>query len=363
MPLSITLNKIAVYIAFILSCLRPWLAALEVSTSVITIAINLLIILGLEWKTNRMILLGILYVGFVFVFFSHSIVLIFDIFLLSYELKIIGIKRLALINIACSLVIIFLVMEGLGFGTLHSHSFISHKGGEVEDLGFNNTNALALFLTNIVFMLTLITSSGKRFTIPLLLILSSFCIYNITMSRTSFISLMVCGIAYFLFGNDFAGKRTVRIISYFPIFLSALLFSLIFIFNNIPGLNLLTSGRLHIFDYWFNQMRGLQYLFGINVDEAGALDGSYYLLVIYGGIPTLLLFLYRFQKNLSGHYKYYRKFIPFIIGMLTYGIAESNLVILSGMCLIFWHIAIFNPSISACSRSPKTSIYENSICL
>lgn len=343
MPSLLQINKLAVFIAFLLSCVRPWLGALGIVTSYITIAINVLIILGFNLTTPRLILFGCLYMIFVFLCLSQSIIIIFDIILLSYQLNNFNTKLLAYINLISSIIIVCFIILFLGVGLIESHSFESHKGGIVYDFGFHNTNTLSMFFTNIVFMLGLILPNKNKVMIFCLFLLMTYIIYRITLSRTSYFSLLIFSFVYLINSYGKIGKKIIRIISFLPIIIISILFCLIVFLSNFPELNILSSGRLNIFAYWYNQMSLSQYIFGIGEMEEGAYDGSYFMILIYGGIPILCLMFLLFQRNLWKKYEDYTKYIPFIIGMLVYGISESNLVILSGMCLIFWEITLFLP--------------------
>lgn len=337
------IKKIAVFIAFLLSCIRPWLAGLGMVTSSITIAINILILLGFNLTTTRHIIFGCLYMAFVFICFSQSIIILFDIVLLSYLLTNYNTKVLAYINFTSSIIIVCFIIEFLGLGLIDAHTYVSHKGGVVYDFGFQNINTLALFLTNIVFMLSIVLSNKHKILFFFLFLLMTYAVYKITLSRTSFVSLLIFSFVYLINSYGIIGKKVIRFISLLPIIIIGILFCLLAFLTNIPELNTLSSGRLHIFDYWFNQMSISQYIFGIGEMEEGAYDGSFFMILIYGGLPMLCLMFLLFQKNLWKKYKDYTNYIPFIIGMLVYGISESNLVILSGMCLIFWKITLFLP--------------------
>lgn len=340
MSYPIYVNKYISVFAFGLSCIRPWLAGFDISTSIITIIINVCIIIGLSCTIKKIIVFSIVYTACIYFAFSKSIIILFDIFFLSYNLRYCKIQQLASLNLCFSLIALFIIIESYAIGIITFHTFESHKGGIVCDLGFNNTNTLAMFFTNIVFMFGILIPKSRNILITLIILFFGYIIFIITRSRTATGSIIVFGLTYFVNSFIGMGKKGIWIISLLPILITSALFYLIIIFKNYPELNILASGRLHIFEYWFNNMNLSQLIFGTELEE-GAYDGSYYMLPIYGGFPLLFGVLLCCLKNIRSSSPSILLYSPFIVGMLAYGISESVLVILSGMSLIFWKIITF----------------------
>lgn len=328
------------YIAFVLCCLRSFLASVDIETSFVTVLMNIFIILGIDFtKIKRKIILFTLYVFIVLILFSFNILNAFNVLMLVYILRDEKIDHLVLLYLGLSIVFGFIVFLLLQFGYLHSSTFLSHKGGMVSDCGFHNVNSLALFEFNIVCALSILLRKNKNIIILAVYLILGITIYSTTLSRSSLMSIIGISLGYMMYYSGWINKSLSKLIAILPLIISIVLFYIIFHLDDYPELKVLSSGRLNIFSNRIENIDMIHFFTGIDL-EPGPYDGGYYMIFFFGGILWLLFFIFEFYYNISHYYQQYRPYIPFLLGIIIYSIGESYIALATGMNIIFWLIIL-----------------------
>lgn len=332
--------RVMAYIAFILCTIRTPIAALGNNTTVITILMNISIILGVNlFNLKKFILIFIGYTAIIILVFSSSILMPFNILMLVYILKDEKIDKLVYINLISSIFIVFIVYFLLSTGTIQNHITLSHKGGYVNDLGFNNTNSLALFEFNILSCLCLLFRNNKNIFLLTLYIVLGLVIYRTTLSRSVLIGWVGLIIGYILFIFNKIKRPQMKVLSITPIIISCLLIYVIINITKYAQLVTLSSGRLNIFAERWKIFQGVNLITGMDLEE-GAYDGGYFMLLFLGGVPWLVFFLYVFYKNIRKYYSQYIPYVPFIFAILLFSVSESFVAMATGMSVVFWSIIL-----------------------
>lgn len=332
--------RVMAYLAFILCTIRTPIASLGNNTTVITILMNVFIILGVNLLHLKkwIIILGI-YTGLVFLVFSSSILMPFNILMLVYILRNEKIDNLVYINLISLVFFVIIIYFSLSTGNIQNHISLSHKGSYVNDLGFKNVNALALFEFNILCCLCLLFRNNKNIFLLTLYIVLGLLIYRTTLSRTVLMGYCGLVLGYILFIFNKIKRPQMKVLSITPIIISCLLIYVIINITKYAQLVTLSSGRLNIFAERWKIFQGVNLITGMDLEE-GAYDGGYFMLLFLGGVPWLVFFLYVFYKNIRKYYSQYIPYVPFIFAILLFSVSESFVAMATGMSVVFWSIIL-----------------------
>ncbi|MDE7383693.1 MAG: hypothetical protein K2M99_07410 [Treponemataceae bacterium] len=246
------------------------------------------------------------------------------------------IQRVGFVIIIAFFIELFVYLSAFGMGILHDGTKIYLKG-LTHDLGFRNSNTPGLqfmMLTLCVAEFFLLTFKIK---FPLLLLLlPNYCIYALTLGRTSFYS--VCFffflMYYFSFRRNYFIERKFAV--YLPVILFSVVFFLLYFYRMFPIVNVIFTGRFRINANILGEMSALHYIIGYAVPE-GPMDCAYLGVLFNGGILSVILFLSCCCNGISNMpLKNAKIFLPYIIVMLASGFTEGTFSLFRLSTVLFY---------------------------
>lgn len=250
------------------------------------------------------------------------------------------IQRICFVIIIAFFIELFVYLSALSMGILHDGTKIYLKG-LTHDLGFRNSNTPGLqfmMLTLCVAEFFLLTFKVK---FPLLLLLfPNYCIYALTLGRTSFYSvcLFFFLIYYFSFRRKYFIERKFAI--YLPLILFSVTFFLLHFYRMFPIVNVIFTGRFRINANTLEKMSALHYIIGYAVPE-GPMDCAYLGVLFNGGILSVIIFLSCCYKGISNMpLKNAKIFLPYIIVMFASGFTEGTFSLFRLSTVLFYKMLI-----------------------
>lgn len=214
------------------------------------------------------------------------------------------------------------------FGLIPDHIIYRRVDGVIKkriSLGFIHPNSVFLYYLGIVLSYYYAFSpKSKKFIF--IVIVSSYILYTLTLSRTGLLCIVVFLIMHLIKKE---GKFIKKIIPHVFLLFTITTLILIALFNNygFDSLNELFSGRLYYY-YYYIQKDLLFQPFGSSLIAHYTIDNYYLVIFLYTGYIGYLIFLlinYISFKELKNDLNF--SIVVFIF--LLYGIFESNTIVSS----------------------------------
>ncbi len=333
------LQKQIALFAYWVVCMRGYFNIFIENSLPITIFLNVVIILAIILGKLKKILFVIFGLSLLTIYNKDALALI-DIFAMTYILKGVNLKKIAIINIICFFAFFVVWQYALYTGKIVDVTELGHKG-LAHHMGFDNTNVLGMVGFTLLCSLYLTCKSALSktilfFSIPVV----NQIFYEYSLSRTPWISgyvLMLCMALQFV---KLFRPCLKKIIGLLPLLIVFLIIYAAFNFNALSELNSLTTGRVRYAGLLLMRMTGLNLLIGMPVPDDLIIDNSYIMLLCDGGIVCLSLFIVVFYKGITNYWNEIRSYIPYIIAIITAGLTENTFASVSGLSVVFWYLIL-----------------------
>ncbi len=326
-------------IAYIALCIRGCLSWLGIETQFLTLLLNVLIVLSIDY---RKITKTYYYIApFVLILpFNTGALALIDLFLMALLLKSYSIERLASMYLGVLLCLLFGWIYFYNLGVLNTTAIYSMQKGWFETYGFKNPNGLGMFgfhLAVCCFILLKKYNTLIAFTI-VFIIIQIF--YALSSSRTAWLGGIVFCLCILLYKLKVFNKRTKILIAVLPAIFTVIDYYLILNYNSFWGIDVLVSGRLSIPGKILTQMSRIHWLIGFTMEKGVPLDGSLVLLLRSGGIYAITIFCILFYRAFAHHFDHVKRHLPLILGILACGLSENTFADCTGLSVIFWSLIL-----------------------
>lgn len=202
-----------------------------------------------------------------------------------------------------------------------------------ETFGFTNPNSVFLFLLPVFAGYIYLRYENYNMIDRILLFLTTYFIYNKTMSRTGFLTILVALIFVDVVRNlDFKRySKVANSIKFIPIIFLIVSVAIGTIFSNVKIFTKALASRPIHWNVYLMQEGSLITLFGNKYSDivkvSHPLDSSYIYIVAMLGIVSLIFFMYLLYKGLEIFIeKEQKKYIIIIFMFLIYALAENILL-------------------------------------
>ena len=346
------------YFCLALLILRMFLSGVVgMNTTILTLILNIVLLLtclyvGLERKFYFIFLMLPIAI------YNMEILATIDVILFLYLLRNASILRLALFSaILMSLgLLILYISDILGYIDLHKNIYYSHRENASHAFGFSNSNTFGQFIFSLLCCCYIVFARYKVIWVYLAFLLPfSGILYDYSQSR----SLMICPLV--LVGTHLL-LRCGLIRNWMRYVIGILPFTLFFIgyyiseFDTTSELNELSTGRFSKYSIVFASMTPINWIIGVRLPQGIPMDGSYWMLLFGGGIFWAIFFYYNFYKTLVHHFTKLLNYLPVILGVLAFGVAENIFWACNSISIIFWLLILKN-YIEAPSYTQKTNTH------
>lgn len=339
-------KQIALF-AYFLLCVRGYIGALEIETVYITLLLNFLIFISIDYRhLKKSILLLPFFI--LIIFYNREALAIVDILTLVYVLKDVSVNKLILINAIVLAFFICYWQYALALGILKSEIWVMPKG-IAQTLGFANPNTLGFLGFQVVSSVYLLFRKHSKVLVLLVILAINECFFSFSFSRTSWLGGLIFSFVLLLMVFKLLRPWMKCVIGIIPILIATLI---IYFAKNIasyPELDVIFTTRFSCYSVMLSQMSLVNWIIGIRRPMDMPMDGSYTCLLFDAGIVGLILFLCTFCKSLLKNFASLREYMPFLIGMLACGVGENTFSSISGISLIFWFL--FMNSDNLCTKS------------
>lgn len=279
--------------------------------------------------------------------FNHEAIRLLFIMLVCFAFYGIEIKKIALWNCICALVVFLIIQALLYVGILENeHVAYTTDIGLVRnrnDMGIG-LNRIGLFISAFLMNLYIVIAHWKKFWVVTLLFSIAFVIFYYTNSQTSFVGEVILILAFLIYKSKW--KRwffNKLILICIPLLFTILSLGLGFAVDRFPILNLLTSNRLYLTNIYLHTAGISDLLLGNATFNSITIDNIYIRLLFEGGILFYLFFYYIYYKAINNLFEKDSYLFPVIIGFLVTGLGETNFLAIAiiGNAVI-WNILYNN---------------------
>lgn len=281
-----------------------------------------------------------------------------NIFLLLSSSYIIAVKlpfeKVLKVNIVCIICVILAVTLMVKLGIIKEYIGTSHFyiKGEIynkrlrSDMGFGNPNRVGLLIYSLIINAYLLFTKRKLTTIMFIVVFVSMYVYTLTNSRTFLFSigafiLSYLGLKFPSMRNFFLKSR--MLLFYVPLIFLILLFYLVKTGYYSISVEVITSGRLGLFEDLISHCSLQDYLIGTNMINDKTIDNSYLHLLFSAGVLGFVPMEYLWFKLLKDLNKTSIYTYPILLSIIIYGFGESLWVVI--LCygnMIIWIMMIKN---------------------
>lgn len=210
--------------------------------------------------------------------------------------------------------------------------------GHAHTWGMKNGNNLASFFMQAYTILYLLTT--KKTWIPFIAfsLITGYGVYMYTCSRTPYYSLIAMCAMVLLYRSGVIWNWTKYIVGALPVILFVITFYLSMFMGGAGrgDLDELTSGRLGIAQFFFSHMTRVTLIFGMDRPEDMPLDSGYIDMLMQGGLLYVSAFCLIFFRAMNKSFDKIKFYLPFLLGILASGLAESTFSVLTAVTIIMW---------------------------
>lgn len=306
-------------------------------TLLLTLAINLLLLLGIDY---RHYLKKFLFIGLLLpvVAYNRDVLALVDILLCIYLFRNFPIKTLAFINLSLQLpcFLVLTLLRGLDILTVNQEVWYLTGKGVAQTYGFNNPNGFGGFVFAMIVNAYIVFLCFRRNLLPVLfLLLMAVVAYNYCLSRMLLVGTVVLVLVHFMVRWRVLRKWMRHSIAVLPILFFLAIFYLAVNLPEFQEVNVLTSGRLGIYADILEKMTKLNWLIGVHLSE-GPMDGSLWMLLFTGGIAGLLFFFVNFYVSVTRCFEELYVYFPVALAVLVSGFVENTFSGINSVSVIFW---------------------------
>lgn len=260
--------------------------------------------------------------------FNHEAIRLLFIMLVCFAFYGIEIKKIALYNCVCALMVFLIIQILLYVGILENeHVAYTTDVGLVRnrnDMGIG-LNRIGLFISALIMNLYILIAHWRKFWVVTLLFTIAFVIFYYTNSQTSFVGEVVLILAFLIYNSGMKKWLFNKpLLICMPLFFTILSLGLGFAVDRFPILNLLTSHRLYYTNIYLHTAGVSDLLIGNATFNSITIDNIYIRLLFEGGILFYLFFYYIYYKAVNNLFKEDSYLFPVIIGFLVTGLGETN---------------------------------------
>ena len=348
MRISRQVRILIVLLAFSLMCLQRYFKFVfdddGLSERTINYTVFVLMMLSFDYrhfKAPLFILLLILPIGL----FIRRYLPIWILLGLAYQicqLKI-PIRKVALIGFIIISSELFVQYMLISHGVINDVTRKTLKAsGLMHTWGMGNGNNLASFFFQAYALLYIAWGDKRWISYLILTIITGFWMYMYTCSRTPYYSLLIiCACVLLLHIKAFQIRTKYLFAILVPLlFCMTLYLSLFTQGADRAEMDSITSGRISGITYYFSHMSLRSLLIGMDRPEKMALDSAYLDMLLQGGVIYALFFCIICYKAFVNSFYWIKQYIPFIIGILASGMAESTFTVLTPMSVLTWAILL-----------------------
>lgn len=333
---GVEIQKYVALFSYFVLCIRGYLGSLGVNTIYITLFLNVLILLAIDFRHARKTIWLFPFLSLLLIYNKDALALI-DIIAMVYVLRGISINKVILINAGCLLLFICCWLYALALGFLKSEVFVMPKG-IAQTLGFENPNGLGFLGFQIISALYLVFRKYSLIVLLIITLAINELFFSISVSRTPWVGGFAFSFILLLMILGLLRSWMRYAIGLLPIVLSLLIFYFTIKIDSYPELEVLFTTRFSLYASIINQMSIVNWIIGAKIPAGMPMDGSYMCLLFEAGIVGLIFFLKAFNKSIVKHFDDLRLYMPFIIGMLACGVAENTFSSATGISVIFWFL-------------------------
>ena len=327
----IALNHLFARFAFILLCLRGYFAGIISDTLVITLFLNVIIALAIDYKSVRSSFFIFATLSLLTVY-NREVLALIDILAIIYVLRGSPISFLIKANALCLVFFLIIWLLMLSLGILKDNLMIMPKG-IAHCMGYDNPNLFGKISFYIIASLYLIVSKKIRIIVLLFIPLINEFFFSLSIARTSW-----AGCYVFLLIAILSYCKIIRpifkyLIAILPVFILILL---IYFSKNIaqyPILDVIFTTRFSL-----SKFSLINWIIGFKKTSDIILDSSYLSILCSGGIACIVYFWWNFYNAIVKKWNVLYEYLPFIIAMLAMGIGENVFSSANALSLIFWFL-------------------------
>ncbi len=233
-----------------------------------------------------------------------------------------GIKNIIKYFLISLLIVFFstILLYQLGYLQYDTISRLTESGARIQrnSCGFRHPNEMYVYFFFIVLALYYVMKNKKLYTI--ILIISSYIIYNVTLSRTGLICSIILIILIWFYNNKIKLNKYVFLIGTLITFFMAFSFD-----NGNSELNELLSGRPSIYNFYINNGDYIYNIVGNNLLKGITLDNAFLNIILGSGWIFYIFYFILFY--ISGKFiENDRKLTIIFIVTVIYGCVETHVL-------------------------------------
>lgn len=264
--------------------------------------------------------------------------------LVSYSLRFTSINTILRANL-CSQIFMFIICSFLlKMGLLFDY-VITKPHGLAHDFGYGNSNTFAQYYIYFIITVYLIMYKQWKTFLKFLIVLLSVIMYYYTQARSIILVTSLLLLSLFLHERFLRTVITSKISVTLSILLIPLFFYLITLNAFSEQLSDITSNRSLYLLSVINEMSLNNFVYGMETPEGIIIDNVFMLLLLFGGLGSLLFVIYNYYKIMTSS-NYPIQFLVVLFTIFLYGFTESCFLnpFISGTYL-FWILIIGNKSL------------------
>lgn len=318
---------------------REILGFFQIETLWLTILLNFLLVIIIDYRYVKKELFGIIFIG-PLVIYNKEILSIIDIMLYVYLLRDFSLQKIASLNLIVQ--VTALCFTGLLhiLGVLQSNVVYMPKG-EAYDFGMSNPSTLGFWVYMMIINLYLLFSRKNRYLFPLFFLIISVVVYNYCRARSVFIGSIVLFIFHYLVIFKIIKPFHRYMLALLPIFIYSVFFYVIFNIDDYLWLDAFVTRRFSIPADIIGNMSFIEYFIGIRLPESEPMDSSFMMILFNGGIGFLAFFVYKYYVSIVKYFNSIYYYLPVIISVLACGVIENFFSSAKSVSIIFWLLILY----------------------
>lgn len=253
---------------------------------------------------------------------------VFLIFLCTYILRDINLKKIALMNCCYAFIILVITFFMLQAGSLKAEMFPQTLlDRRVRwDFGFGNPNTFALFMFSIIINMYIFLAQKHKYFLFFFTASVSYMVYSYTASRSFLSAILVFYIVLLLINSGKMFKDWIfnkYLLLGLPLLLTGFILVIAPKIEEVLFLDVVFSGRLSLYNNFLSGLSLKDFWIGTSAINEETIDNSYLHLLFEGGILCYALFYYLYYETVKYLNDSSFYILPVVLSILVYGLTES----------------------------------------